>query len=58
MLDYEINGYTVEYHKIGAACNFVAHFDTEDEAIEYIKDNRHKWDNYILIQYRTAVIDF
>lgn len=58
MLDYEIDGYTVEFHRIGSVSDSEAHFDTEEEAMKYIKDSRHRWDKFILIQHRTAIIDF
>lgn len=57
-IDYEVAGYTVEFHRIGSVSDSAAHFDTEDEALEFIQDSRHRWDKYTLIQYRTAIIDF
>ena len=57
-IDYEVNGYTVEYHRIGACTDSASHFDTEEEAVEFIKDCRHRWDRFTLIQYRVALIDF
>lgn len=55
-LDYEIDRYEVCYH---TACddNWVtATFNTENEAVYFISKNRHKWDNFILRQIRTAII--
>lgn len=54
MVDYEIDGYTVEYHRKGSASESAAHFDTEEEAVEFIQDSRHRWDWFKLIQYRVA----
>ena len=58
MLDYEILNYKVEYHIIGAACIFEREFDAEDKAIDFIRENRYKWDDYKLTQTRSAIIDF
>lgn len=54
MVDYEIAGYTVEYHRKGSVSDSAAHFDTEEEALEYIQDCRHRWEWFKLIQYRVA----
>lgn len=58
MLDYEIDRYTVEFHRIGSAGSSSVSFDTEDEAIEFIKETRHRWDRYSLIKIQHAIIDF
>lgn len=58
MLDYENDGYTVEYKKIGCGPTYSQGFDTETEAVEFIKNNRHQWAYYELTQIRTAIIDF
>ena len=54
MVDYEIDGYTVEYHRKGSVSDSAAHFDTEEEALEYIHACKHKWDWFKLIQFRVA----
>lgn len=58
MLDYEINGYIVEYHRIGSASSSTSRFDTEEDAVAFIKETRHRWDKYSLIKIQTAIIDF
>ena len=58
MLDYEIIRYEVEYHRIGSCSTSSAYWDTEEAAIDFIKDCRHKWDRYKLIKIQAAVIDF
>jgi hypothetical protein len=54
MVDYEIDGYTVEFHRRGSVSASNAHFDTEEEALEFIHDCRHRWDWFKLIQFRVA----
>ena len=58
MLDYEIDGYEVEYHRIGSVSDTIVYFNTEEDAVAYIKESRHRWDRYMLIQHRVAIIDF
>lgn len=60
MLDYEILVYKVEYHEIGAVsgCWFNCEFNTEENAINFIKENRIEWSGYRLIKMQTAIIDF
>ena len=60
MLDYDISGYVVwwkkEYYgKIRTRCR---EFDTEEEAIEFVKGYRLGWVSYRIEQRRNAVIDF
>lgn len=54
MIDYRIDGYTVVYRRKGSASDSDAHFDTEEEALEFIQDCRHRWKSFKLIQYRVA----
>lgn len=58
MLDYEIIGYEVEYHRVGACSSTSVKFNTEEEAIDFIKECRNRWDEYRLIKTQTAVIEF
>lgn len=60
MLDYVIQGYVVEYYRKNAICWSSASFDTEEEAVEFIKDcrDRRNWQEYRLAQIRHAIIDF
>lgn len=58
MLDYEIQGYLVYFCINGAVCEFNRGFGTEEEAINFIKENRHKWTEYRIEQTRVAIIDF
>lgn len=59
MLDYEIVSYTVETLPIKNACGWQSQkFGTEEAAVEYIKEERHKWKDYKLIKTQVAVIDF
>jgi hypothetical protein len=54
MVDYEIDGYTVEFHRTGSVSDSAAHFDTEEDALDFIWDSRHRWDWFKLIQFRVA----
>ena len=58
MLDYEIIKYSVEYLRLTSCSESTASFYTEEEAIEFIKENRNKWKNYRLIKIESAIIDF
>ena len=50
MLDYEIIKYSLEYLRLTSCSESTASFYTEEEAIEFIKENRNKWKNYRLIK--------
>lgn len=54
MVDYEIDGYEVEFHRTGSVCDSSAGFDTEEDAVEFIRACHHKWDWFKLIQTRVA----
>lgn len=59
MLDYEIKGYVVYWVKAGAVAEFYRQFDTEEQAVTFIKENRtNKWVTYRIEQVRYAIIDF
>lgn len=58
MLDYEIIKYIVKYLRFTSCSESTASFYTEEEAIEFIKENRNKWKNYRLIKIESAIIDF
>lgn len=58
MLDYEIIKYSVEYLRLTSCSESTTSFYTEEEAIEFIKENRNKWKNYRLIKIESAIIDF
>lgn len=58
MLDYEIIKYRVEYLRFTSCSESTVTFDTEKEAVEFIKENRNKWKNYRLIKIESAIIDF
>ena len=58
MLDYEITKYRVTYARFTYCSKSTTSFNTEEEAIEFIKENRHKWKSYSLIKILSAIIDF
>ena len=58
MLDYEGIKYTVEFTRIGAVCFSCRVFDTEEEAISFIKKHREEWSRYCLVKSSWAIIDF
>ena len=58
MLDYEGIKYTVEFTRIGAVCFSDRVFDTEEEAISFIKKHREGWSRYCLEKKTWAIIDF
>lgn len=58
MLDYEIEKYVVEYLRKNGVGTVTSSFGTEEEAIEFIKDNRSRWSEYRLIKISHAVGDF
>ena len=58
MLDYEINGYEVKVLYKDEKNLVTYRFQQEEEAIEFIKLNRHDWKECILYQLRHAIIDF
>ncbi len=58
MLDYEIEKYTVEYHRKNAVGWSTTSFGTEKEAIDFIKESRSRWSEYKLTKISNAIIDF
>ena len=58
MLDYEIKGYEVYYFRKNGCSYASVKFDTEEEAVNFIKEERHKWTEYRLEKIQIAVIDF
>lgn len=58
MLDYEGIYYTVDYLENGCVLQKTEKFDTEEECIIFIKNNRNKWKEYRLIKHTYAIIDF
>ena len=58
MLDYEGIKYLVKYKPNGGRWNVRKLFDTEEEAIEFIKANRDGWEVYKMIKQIYAIIDF
>lgn len=58
MLDYEGIYYTVDYWEEACVLYKTRQFDTEEDCIEFIKNNRNKWKEYRLIKHTYAVIDF
>lgn len=58
MLDYEILAYKIQYSE--KETNFWKDHitDTEESAINYIKENYKEWTNYRLIKLSTAIINF
>lgn len=56
MLDYEVYYYNVQWWEDDAFAEL--HFDTEENAVEFIKANRNKWSDYRLLRIQTAIIDF
>ena len=60
MLDYEITGYTVCWRRYfgDKIKKFSRKFDTEEEAVEFVKEHRANWLEYWIEQRRAAIIDF
>lgn len=58
MLDYEGIQYKIEYVDFWNDRKHTKTVDTEEEAIEFIKDNRDGWKNYRLLKTTYAIIDF
>ena len=58
MLDYEGIKYQVIYKPNNGKWNIHRKFDTEEDAIEFIKANRENWQSYKMIQQIYAIIDF
>ena len=58
MLDYEIQGYEVEYFRKNGCGWSSTSFGTEEEAIAFIKESRNRWVEFKLIKIQTAIIDF
>lgn len=60
MLDYEISGYIVYWKRpfMGKIVNRSKKFDTEEQAISFVKDFRSEWVEYRIEQRRNAIIDF
>ncbi len=58
MLDYEISGYEVYFRKnyYGRVVHRRRHFDTEDDAVNFIIDQRSNWVDFTLTQIRTAIL--
>ena len=60
MLDYEIAGYTVYYRRwaFGKLKRCCRGFDTEEQAVDFVKEHRSNWEEYQIEQRRRAIIDF
>lgn len=58
MLDYEGIKYQVKYKPNNCKWHIPKTFDTEEEAIEFIKANRDNWISYKMIKQIYAIIDF
>ena len=58
MLDYEIRCFRVRYTPKGAVCSLEHITDTEESAIEFIRNNRAGWEEYQLVKVQLAIIDF
>ena len=58
MLDYEILSYKVTYTLKDSGCVQEHGFSTEDEAKNFIINNRVNWRGYRLIKISAAIIDF
>ena len=60
MLDYEIAGYIVHWRKVyyGKLVRRCKEFGTEEEAVDFVKENRSTWVEYRIEQRRYGVIDF
>lgn len=58
MLDYTVMEYEVEYFRKGSCSGSSARFYSEEDAVSFIKDERHKWKWYKLVKKQVAVIDF
>ena len=57
-VDYEIMKYSVEYRNFDSYRWRINLFDTEDEAITFIKENRRRWSEYRMVKTQYAIIDF
>ena len=58
MLDYEIYSYEVFFWRKNGCSESSCRFDTEEEAVEFIKESLHKWRKYRLVKTQVAIIDF
>lgn len=58
MLDYKILAYKIEYMNKETNWWNTHITDTEESAINYIKENYKEWLNYRLIKLSTAIINF
>ena len=60
MLDYEIVCYVVRYRRyaFGRLKMCSRSFDTEDDAVNFVKEFRANWEEYSIEQRRAAIIDF
>ena len=60
MLDYEVFNYTLQITISVNGQIFYSNriFHVEEDAVEYIKLHRHKWNKYRLIKHETAIIYF
>lgn len=58
MLDYEIIDYKVEYRRKGAISSAVQSFKTEEDAVEFLKSEYGKFEEYRLLKIQAAVLNF
>ena len=58
MFDYEIQRYEVHWFLKGGCSWSCASFDSEDEAVKFIKDGVNRWKNFKLIRIENAILDF
>lgn len=56
MVDYEIEGYIVEFRRAHTSPTFTKKFGCEEDAVDFIERYRHNWCDYRLIQIRVAII--
>lgn len=57
-LNYYVLCYKVEFFKKGSDESFDRTFDTDEDAIDFIKTNRAEWEKYRLLLIQWADIDF
>lgn len=55
---YEVLEYIVEYYEANSILRSRISFFTEETAITFIKENRHKWDMFRLVKKEIAVGGF
>ena len=58
MLDYEICYYKIDYLLKNPISWYTEIVYTEEEAVNFIKENRDNWAEYELFKIQSAVIDF